>query len=279
MTTEKIVFVGGAMRSGTTILHRVLCTAEGSHPYIAESWYLLGQMRLYRDTMERYEVRGEDFFGPKANFDAHMRGLFEDHIDSVVRLHSPATLAVLKHPELTAQFPTLGRWFPRSHLVVNVRDPRDTIASIMVVMEKHRAAGVAPKSAERPAIGKLCNIFLGHYRWMEKAKPKIAERIVLARYETPMASPAETLHGLEQSLGVKFDMQRVMAFGEIREKSANLDPEHRLAHPFFGAYYSELYNKTLSDERIGRYAETLTAAEIAEIETRCAGFAAQYGYW
>ena len=279
MNNEKIVFVGGAMRSGTTILHRVLCTAEGSHPYIAESWYLLAQMRLFRDTLEHYALRGQDFFGPKANFDAHMRKLFEQHIDNILRQHSPATLAILKQPELTAQFPILGRWFPRAHLVVNIRDPRDTIASIMVVMEKHRAAGIGSKAAERPAIGRLCNIFLSHYRWMETVKPQVAERIVLVRYETLMASPAETLHGLEQSLGFKFDLQRVMAFGEIREKSANLDAEHRLAHPFFGAYYSELYNKTLSDERIGRYAETLTTAEISEIETRCADFAAKHGYW
>ena len=280
MNNENVVFVGGAMRSGTTILHRVLCTAAGSHPYISEAWFLLDLVRLYRATLGGYEIRGLDFFGPRTMFDARMLAMVEAHVGDLARRYYPASRVFLKHPELTAHFPLLGRWFPRSPLVVNIRDPRDTIASMLEVTEKQRAAGAAPMHAAGPRdIKTLCRVFLDHYRWMDDLPPDQAKRVTLVRYETLMGEPARALAELEAALGLSFDRSRLQAFGETREASANLDPAYRGKHPFYGAYFSELYNRNLTAERIGRHVEVLTGPEIAEVERLCAGFAARHGYW
>lgn len=57
MADDKLIFVGGCMRTGTTILHRVLCSSPAAHPYITESWYLLDQLRIYVWSLRRYDVR------------------------------------------------------------------------------------------------------------------------------------------------------------------------------------------------------------------------------
>ncbi len=80
MAEEKLIFVGGCMRTGTTILHRVLCSSPASQPYITESWYLLDQLRIYAWSLQRYDVRQKDYFGEKENFDEFTRNIVRNYI-------------------------------------------------------------------------------------------------------------------------------------------------------------------------------------------------------
>src|SRR3546814_1868167 len=48
----------------------------------------------------------------------------------------------LKSPELSTYFPHAADLFPEARFVISVRDPKDTIASMIEVGERHRRSGV-----------------------------------------------------------------------------------------------------------------------------------------
>ena len=268
------------MRSGTTILHRVLSTAEGSHPYISEAWFIFELMRTRSSVLSSYDIKGLDYFGSREAFDTYILNLIESHIGDVARRYHPASRVFIKHPELTRLFGTFGRWFPRSPFVVSIRDPRDTIASMVRVAERQSARGVTPPPQIRGRnMRTLCETFLGNYRWMESMPASLAGRVTTVRYETLMTDTAATVADLARALEVKIDLDRIAAFGETRERSANFDPAIRASDPLLGGFVSELYNSNLTPSRIGRHVEVLTQDEIAEIERRCAAFATRHGYW
>ncbi len=103
MAEEKLIFVGGCMRTGTTILHRVLCSSPASHPYITESWYLLDQLRIYAWSLQRYDVRQKDYFGEKENFDEFTRNIVRNYFRMIGVRYAPATALILKNPDRRAQ--------------------------------------------------------------------------------------------------------------------------------------------------------------------------------
>lgn len=280
MADDKLIFVGGCMRTGTTILHRVLCSSPASHPYITESWYLLDQLRIYVWSLKRYDVRQKDYFGEKENFDEFTRDIVRNYIRMIRTRYAPATAVILKNPELTGYFPLLAKWFDQARFVVNVRDPRDTIASMVEVGARHRADGaVTPQSRMGRNMKKRSNFYLKYYTQFLAGGKDLMRKSLVVRYEDLMGETEKTVESLSRFLDLPLDMEAIRNFDSRTEDSANLDAEKRKEDWLSRAFWSDLYTKNLSTERIGRHREVLTPEEIAEIETHCAKFNAAVPYW
>ena len=281
MIDEKLIFIGGCMRSGTTILHRVLCASHESHPYITESWYLIDQLRIYRWCLQRYDVRHKDYFGERAIFDEFTRNILRNYFFVTRVRYAPATALVLKNPEVTSQFPLLGNWFKEARFVINVRDPRDTITSIVEVGERHRQDGLrTPQTSLGRNMQKLSNFYKKYYaNLFSPAGRQIKDRMIFVRYEDIMTETEKTVQRLGDFCGLSFDMELLRHLGSQQESSLNLDAEVRARDPLSAAFWSDLYTKDLSASRIGRHRDVLTPEEIREIETHCADFNKVVPYW
>ena len=193
---------------------------------------------------------------------------------------APATALILKHPDLTGFFPLLAKWFDEARFVVNVRDPRDTIASMVEVGARHRADGaVTPQSRMGRDMKKRSNFYLKYYARFLAGGKDLMRKSLVVRYEDLMGETEKTVEGLSRFVDLPLDMEAIRNFDSRTEDSANLDAEIRKEDTMFRAFWSELYTKNLSTKRIGRYREVLTPAEIAEIETHCAKFNAVVPYW
>src|SRR3546814_5975830 len=84
----------------------------------------------------------EDYLcGPKGLFDFTIELLDRLLQETHTRLGQPEAL-VLKSPELSTYFPHAADLFPEARFVISVRDPKDTIASMIEVGERHRRSGV-----------------------------------------------------------------------------------------------------------------------------------------
>ncbi len=268
------------MRSGTTILHKVLCAANEAHPYITESWFLVDQLRSYLWSIERYDVRHRDYFGEQKNFDQFTRDILLRYFQVTRQNLSDPQALVLKNPEITGQFPLLGNWFDNARFVVNVRDPRDTIASIVKVGERHAKSGMRTQQSGMGRDMKvLSNFFKRYYIRVFDENSPTRERTIFVRYEDVMRDVEKECDRIGEFCGLTFSHAKLRALGEDKTDSANLDPEVRSQDPYSGAFWSELYNRNLSTERIGRYKEILSPAEIRQIEDHCADFNRIYPYW
>jgi len=268
------------MRSGTTILHKVLCTANEAHPYISETWFLVDQLRAYLWSLERYDVRHRDYFGERENFDQFTRDILDRFLKETRKNLSHPKALVLKSPEISGQFPLLGEWFDNAFFIMNIRNPLDVIASIVEVGEKHRKD---KRKSEQAMMGRdmyvLSNFFKRYYfRAFDKSSP-IRDRTLFVRYEDMMKDPESECNRVGKFCGLTFSPDKLLALGDEPSNSANMDPEVRLQDPYSGAFWSELYNKNLSTKRIGRYAEVLTPGEIDKVKKYCADFNQICGYW
>ena len=268
------------MRSGTTILHKVLCAANEAHPYITETWFLVDQMRSYLWSLERYDVRHRDYFGDQENFDRFTRDILDRFFLQTRRHLSNPQALVLKNPEVSGQFPLLGSWFENAYFIVNIRDPRDTIASIVKVGEKHKKNRMRTEVSSMGRDMKVLSSFLKRYyiRAFDVNSP-IRDRTIFVRYEDVVTDVEKECKRIGEFCGLTFSYDKLRALGEDKTDSANMNSGVRLQDPYSGAFWSELYDKNLSTERIGRYAEVLTPNEIGQVQEHCADFNRIFRYW
>jgi hypothetical protein len=133
---EKIVFVGGAPRSGTTVVHALICTSHAVGDYNPEISFFRGFVTAYRLGRLSWDGHTNAFFDAPDDF----RALVREACDLAIRrfwdvLGRPAILA-LKDPLLTPLFPELQQLYPEALFVAVTRDPVAVARSRQAVKEK-----------------------------------------------------------------------------------------------------------------------------------------------
>ena len=276
---HNVLLIGGAMRSGTTVIHRSLCTAENSNPYISESWFLSDIMRLYRWNLTRYNVRHADQFGDVRNFKELIWLNIRQYLTLVsVKYNDPEKL-ILKHPELTYYFYELSKHFHNFKFIVIVRDPRDVIASIIRVAGRHIKNKISSPQTDLVDIKKHCEHYAAYYADVIKNLGNFYNRLMFVKYEDFMNEPNKQLLRISQFSGARYDTNRAIEFLPEHASSPNFDKEEREKDSFSGAFWSDSYTQPISTDRIGRYKEVLNDEQIKEIERRLQPFGNRFNYW
>src|SRR5262249_47468058 len=70
---QKLVFVGGAPRSGTTVTHALICTSARVSEYHPEISFFRGLTQAYRNGRGAWKQHTSAFFSDPEAFRAHMR--------------------------------------------------------------------------------------------------------------------------------------------------------------------------------------------------------------
>jgi hypothetical protein len=123
------VFIGGAPRSGTTMLSALVSTSESCNAFAPEFHYLglIGQALLA--TLSTYDKTQKPFFRDQATLLRNHFGFVRQVLDEAwLALGRPSRL-VIKHCKLTPLFGLLARHIPDALFLVICRDPRDIVAS------------------------------------------------------------------------------------------------------------------------------------------------------
>lgn len=131
-----LVFVGGAPRTGTTVLHALICTSPSTNDYIAECSYLTNMLMPYFLGLEGWHIHTKHFFdNPEALLSYHSK-IISDVVDKIHgQLGRPARLT-LKDPIMTRFFHHVAQMLPRSRFVIIYRDPRDAVLSRLNVTRR-----------------------------------------------------------------------------------------------------------------------------------------------
>lgn len=142
MVENRLIFLGGAPRSGTTLLQNIL----DMHPDILggpEFLHLPDIMQLrgkLRDSVARGWI---DLICSAEEVDGRIRDLVAGFLLTFADRHGAKFLSE-KTPENVLVFPRLVELFPESKFIHIVRDPRATVASLLEVGKKARRKGESP---------------------------------------------------------------------------------------------------------------------------------------
>lgn len=265
-------FVGGAPRTGGTLLTSILCADASVNPLLREAHYLREQVQLYKRCKTYHKEHEQlNYFTDEEDLRTFTRQWVLALLEKVRARYAPAEHLVLKSFPLTFEFPELFELLPDARFLVTLRDPRDGIASQVVVGEKQAKAG---KNVRFPRdMQQLVWEYQGLYTsCVNSPDADFKSRILYVKYEDLVGEPAKELARIRTFTGLSLtgfdptkgwqsserDFQGVVEAG---------DP-----------YTSPLYGQGMSRQRIHRYKEVLTTAEIRFIELRAVQYFQHFGY-
>lgn len=175
---EKLVFVGGAPRSGTTVTHAVLCTSARVSRYHPEISFFRGLPLAYRNGRASWKQHTHAFFDTPEAFRQLMRETADVPLRSLWRTLGEPPILCMKDPLLTPLFRDLHMLYPdEASFVVVVRHPVDVVRSRQEVHERSRTGRpFGPGDAAAVA-----NEYLSYYQGVLSAD--FGGTLLLVRYE------------------------------------------------------------------------------------------------
>lgn len=252
-------FVVGAQRTGTTVLHALICTDDATNDFIAESNYYTELLTPFMSGWAQFDSKTKEFFPERQRYiDYHghlMRAVLHD---IWVQLGQPKKL-VLKDPILSLHMHILAQLVPETKFVISIRDPRDVVASRVVV---HQKAKPNVPVGERD-ITRFCGDFNSSYMALVKMPGTFAGRALLVPYEG-LARTGD-LSSVEQFVGVTCRKDKVWK-SELTDINTSKSE-----------WQTEQYGKPLNADSIGNYAKTLSEDQVRLVLAQCGPLMQQLG--
>jgi hypothetical protein len=265
-------FIGGAPRSGGTLLASILCSDSTTNPTLREAHYLREMVQAYRQGRQLFNtLEGGQYFSSAEELREFSSQWVRALLDRLLVRYAPASNLVLKSFLMSVMFPAVFELLPEARFLISVRDPRDIACSQIDVGEKQRQQGQQVRFPRD--VARLSNENIHYYLpSMTYRHPRFMEQVLFVRYEDLVREPAEQVERIRSFTGLAiedYDPSTLWAGGgrDFSEDRASGDP-----------YINELYGKGMSDSRVGRYRTMLTPSETRIIETTCAPLFATFGY-
>jgi hypothetical protein len=257
---RQLILVGGAQRSGTTLLQTLLANALDA-PVLPEAHILCDVMASYK--------RAKDA-GKKTRFyyedEQELLGFFrfcaDRHIADLEHLGGSAL--VLKDPNFVQFDAETAALFPQAIRIVSLRDPRDIAASFLRIGQREPREGEAGKYRRRDVHFIAKKILVSYAPLMGGPPP---QRAFLVRYEQLAVEPKATLEALARESGLPLSLAQI-ANPVWLEAEARHD----------ASWVSELEEQGPSAASVGSYAAVMRPREIALVEQICAPVMAWAGY-
>lgn len=263
-STYRVLFVGGAPRSGTTVTHALICTSQKSNRYVAESSYLSHLIKAYKTGIKTWNSHTNSFFAKPEHFCQHMGNLLWFALNRLhMNLGKPEILA-LKDPLLTPFFPEVNELLgTRVSFVTVVRDPYDVVRSRQEVFAKMHE-GKKPFGLSQAKFVAL--EYMSSYQHLHDVQLK--SRLFVVQYERIVE--LATIEALAGFVGVD-DIDPDRMWGGTDKTGAEPEKAPESNDPWF----SPKYRKPLNLER--RLSE-LAPEMKAVVDRICAPMQREFGY-
>ena len=257
-----VIFIGGAARTGTTLLQSILCSDPSTNPLISEAVPIRYLLDAYKKTINNYHAF------PKMYFDdlQDITSIYSNSIEMILnelRKKYECNVLVLKEPALTKYFPDLFNVVENVRFFSMIRDPRSTIASMVrwgeKMKQRHKKHFFQDKDMRR-----LSKYYLDFYVPLFKNNDaNFIENIKYLRYEDLVMYPDNILEVIRNFSGLELHDY------DPNEKwtRTKLDFEDK-SSPMHDAV-TELYGEPISSSRVDTYRDVLNDNDIATIEQKC----------
>jgi hypothetical protein len=246
------IFVGGAPRSGTTLLQNML----DSHPQITggpEFLHLPDIIRLRRLMQPNLSKGWLDEYCTKAQADANIKQMIDNFLLPVAR-NMPTAYISEKTPANINVFADLAELYPDALFIQLLRDPRAVVASMLKVGRRARNKGVKTQGFTR-SIAEAASYLSKCYTDGMAFQTRNDARLLTIKYEDLVKNPEALTHRICTFLELPWDsrMLRPDKYEHAGEKAITND-----------IWYSqEEYKRRPSDDAVDKWRGNLSFAQQA----------------
>ena len=268
-----VIVVGGAARSGTTLMQAILCSDQDTNPLLSEAAPLQILVDAYRRTLTHVNAYPDMYFSSRDE----VQNLYETYMRCFINKFASkydVNYCIWKMPALTSELPILSDIIPNFHMICMIRDPRDIITSMMHVAEKKRS-----HNEDHPwtkfSIEDFSQLCLSYYDKLisEKLKSTYREKTWFVRYEDLANDPEEVISDIRNFTGLQLhEFSRSSEWSSIK---FNLDVKTSPARDFL----TPLYGGPIDNSKIGTWKQHLTHTDVSTIERICRPLMTRFGYF
>jgi Sulfotransferase family len=258
----QLILIGGAQRSGTTLLQTLLASALDA-PILPEAHILCDMLASYKratDTAKKthFYYQTDDGLLSFFQFCANR------HIADVIETVGARSVLVLKDPNFVQFDAAASAVFPDAIRIVCLRDPRDIAASFLRIGQRQQTRGKPSKYQKRDLQFISNKILTSYASLIHEVRPP---NVVLVRYEDMVTEPKRTLEGIARETGLELSLTHI-------DDPAWLEADAR--HE--ASWATELEGHKPSPASKGAYKTVMRPREIASVEEACEPFMAWAGY-
>ncbi|PVX82301.1 sulfotransferase [Paraburkholderia unamae] len=254
------LFVGGPPRSGTTILHAMICSSNKTNGFINECSYFTAFMHPLQVGLNTFDAHTRHYFDSREALICNHAGILETELGKIWERTGKPEILALKDPMLTPLFSLLGETLSFAKFVVSVRDPRATISSRIEVTEREQR-GVAVTDEQIQA---FCHEYVHMYGMIANARATLGERLCLVDYRDVAGGKA---------------IEQLTAFG-----LGTLDSQRIWAEPISNpseyaddVWATQLHGQQPSLDSVERFRQHLSPAAEQCIMAMCGPIARELG--
>lgn len=248
------VFVSGVMRSGTTLLQRVVAHSLDSQ-YIREESTLRIPIESFQ-VLEQYQA-----FEPigRAAYVEQYQSFLSGLLHAIRREINGGTL-VLKDPLALKSIPTFIELMPRTKFIISIRNPMSTAASIYRVRNRQRKQGkqsfITPMDFGDIVeyIARLCEVIIAVH---EK------DNVCLVKYEELIGHNPAVLKQLSSFIGARVKLN---------------PPDDSFAYDADHAFWTPESGQDIKNTSLDKYRSELSVEEKALVAAKLARFNTMFGY-
>lgn len=262
MTDCSPIFIGGAGRSGTTLIRVIL----DSHPSIAcgpelkitpmiASWW--------HDCQTKYGAFLHEYTLNEQDVNAMFARLLSTVLDKYKHSQGKRRAAE-KTPNNVTVFYPLHKMFPDSPMVHVIRDGRDVIASLLTMDWKTPDGKPVPYTQDAVAAAHYWLNAIRSGRRFRDATQQTRDRYYEIRYEDILENPEQTLKALLTFVGEEWTPD-VLAFHEKDRQLANESSAVQVSKPLYRT-------------AVKRWERDLTTAQKKAIKPLIASTLCELGY-
>lgn len=258
-STERHVVMGGAPRSGTTLLRRLL----DRHPQICSG----AETKLFVPAAFNPEWLSQSYEIPLTDVQAMRSGsssqaAFVDAFAQRVRNDARKERWAEKTPQNIRHLDWIMDRFPEASIIHIVRDARDVVCS----MRQHPDWRWVDGTWQKVLVARPLAFYAR--RWLDDVATGSSwrgdTRYTEVRYESLVAEPAATLEMICRGIGATVDASWLASVGRrddggVQEKRPD-------------------YEGAVSGASVGRWRSDLNAAEQQEVEKLCGPLLRELGY-
>ena len=262
--TSVPTFVGGLMKSGTSLLRKLLSRHSSIYGGLETHWFSDDLMTRWRDPTTQRAVWARQFYDVSDDVYADLARQATSGPDLLDRFMSYCTERagktrwVEKTPDNVLFIHTIWDHWPDARVLHVLRDLRDVYASWKRNQKRSLDAFIENVKTVHATVGEL-------------ATTK-TERYMEVRYESMVAEPGGVIQEVCAFLDVPFEPEMVDYQGD------DADFEKVLAVTGKASPTTESLKKPIFQSSVGQWKDVLTAEEVGRIETELRSELALWGW-